>query len=362
MFPQVIPTLENALSPTLSEFGQAANEAAARAVFAIYQARRPENTRRAQRAALAVFADYMRAEGVAVPDLYQDPAAWLGIGWGLVQGFQFWMLKQGYSVKTVNDRVSIVKTYMAMANQAGIIPDGEILRLQTLRGYTRKEAVDTDRARAEQGLDTRKGAKKAAATLLTDDQARKLKNQPPMSRPGSTNTPQGGQTPQGRRDALLMCLLLDHGLRVSEAAGLKVENFNLDTRQMTFYRQKTGKTSRHVLRGRAWACLVEYLEKDQRAQGGPLLLASNKSGGLLPGSGMSERAINARVGELGRAVGVENLSPHDARHHGATKAGHDPNVSLAALMAWGGWESPTSAARYIDRGEADNDGVGLGLE
>lgn len=352
----ITQTRENALSPTLSEFGQAANEAAARAVFAIYQARRPENTRRAQRAALALFADYMRAEGVAVPDLYTDPAAWLGIGWGLVQGFQFWMLKQGYSVKTVNDRVSIVKVYMSLANQAGIIPDGEILRLQSLRGYTRKEAVDTDRARAEQGLDTRKGAKKAAATLLTDDQARKLKSQSPMSRPGSTNTP------QGRRDALLMCLLLDHGLRVSEAAGLKVENFNLDTRQMTFYRPKTGKTARHVLRGRAWACLVEYLEKDQRAQGGPLLLASNKSGGLLPGSGMSERAINARVGELGRAVGVENLSPHDCRHYGATKAGHDPKVSLAALMAWGGWESPTSAARYIERGEADNDGVGLGLE
>ncbi len=348
MFTQIIPTLENVPAPTLATFGQAANEAAARAVFALYQARRPENTRRAQRAALALFADYMRAEGVAVPDLYSDPAAWSGIGWGLVQGFQFWMLKQGYSVKTVNDRVSTVKVYMALANQAGIIPDSEILRLQSLRGYTRKEAVDTDRARAEQGLDTRKGAKKAAATLLTDDQARKLKTQPP--------------TPQGRRDALLMCLFLDHGLRVSEAAGLKVENFNLETRQMIFYRPKTGRTSRHVLRGRAWACLLEYLEKDQHAQSGPLFLSSNKSGGLIPGSGMSERAINARVGELGRAIGVESLSPHDCRHYGATKAGHDPKVSLAALMAWGGWESPTSAARYIERGQADNDGVALGLE
>ncbi len=338
------------LAPTLPAFGQAANEAAARSVFALYQERRPENTRRAQRAALGLFVEFMRTGGVSVTgDLYSTPEAWQGITWGLAQGFQLWMIKQGYSMKTVNDRVSVVKVYMSLANQAGIIPDGEILRLQSLRGYTRKEAVDADRNRAEAGLSTRCGSKKATATLLTDAQARELKTGQPDS-------------PQGRRDALLMAILLDHGLRVSEAAALMVENINLDTHQMTFYRQKTGKTSKHTLRGRAWQALCLYLDKDQHVKSGPLFLASNKSGGLVPGSSLTERAINQRVQLLGQAVGVENLSPHDCRHYGATKAGHDPKVSLAALMAWGGWDSPTSAARYLDRGEADNDGVALGLE
>ncbi len=338
------------LSPALAEFGQAANEAAARSVFALYQHRRPENTRRAQRAALALFADFMRSGGVSVTgDLYNDPAAWLGITWGLAQGFQVWMLENGYSVKTVNDRVSVVKVYMTLANQAGIIPDGEILRLQTLRGYTRKEGFDLDHNREAAGQLTRCGSKKAAATRLTEEQARKLKTGQPDS-------------PQGRRDALLMAILLDHGLRVSEVAALKLENFNLESHQMTFYRQKTGKTSKHTLRGRAWQALCAYLECDQHAKIGPLLLASNKSGGLVPGSSLSERAINARVRALGQVVGVSHLSPHDLRHYGATKAGHDPKVSLAALMAWGGWSSPTSAARYVDHGESDNDGVDLGME
>jgi len=281
--------------------------------------------------------------------LYAEPWAWQGITWGLVQGFQDWLLEQGYSVKTINDRVSVVKVYMSLANQAGVIPDGEVLRLRSIRGFTRKEGIDTDQARAAQGLDTRKGAKKAAPVLLTDDQARKLKTRQ-------------ADTPQGRRDALLMCLLLDHGLRVSEVAGLSVENIDRDAKMMTFYRQKTGRVSKHILRGRAWQLMVEYLDKDRRAATGPLLLASNKSGAVLASSAMSTRAIHERVKQLGRAVGVENLSPHDCRHYGATKAGHDPKVSLAALMAWGDWSSPTSAARYIERGQADNDGVSLGLD
>jgi integrase len=337
------------VSPSQVEIGLLANKAATKAVFAIYQARRPENTRRAQKAALGLFSAYMRACGIATPDLYAEAWAWQGITWGLVQGFQDWMLEQGYSVKTVNDRVSAVKVYMSLANQAGIIPDGEILRLRSVRGFTRKEGIDTDKTRAAQGLDTRKGAKKAAAALLTDDQARKLKA-------GQTDTP------QGRRDALLMVLLLDHGLRVSEAAGLCVENIDRDAKQMTFYREKTGRVSRHALRGRAWQLMAFYLEKDQKEASGPLFLASNKSGALLAGTGLTVRAIHERVKQLGRAVGVDNLSPHDCRHYGATKAGHDPNVSLAALMAWGDWQSPTSAARYIERGQTDNDGVSLGLE
>lgn len=338
-----------AVSPSQVELGLQANQAAARSVFATYQARRPENTRRSHRAALALFSEYMRSCGIATPDLYAEAWAWQGITWGLAQGFQDWLLKAGYSMKTVNDRVSVVKVYMGLANQAGVIPDAEILRLRALRGFTRKEAIDIDDRRAKAGLETRKGSKKAACTLLTDKQARLLKTGQP-------------DTPQGRRDALLMGILLDHALRVSEIAGLAVENVDRETHQLTFYRPKTGRVSRHTLRGKTWQAMTAYLEHDQHAASGPLFLSSNKSGALEPGSGWGIRAINERVGQLGAAVGVENFSPHDCRHYAATKAGSDPNVSLAALMAFGDWTSPTSAARYIERGQADNDGVSLGAD
>lgn len=333
----------------MADFGRSANQAAAEAVFCLYQERRPVNTLRSQRTALKVFAEFMREAGIGVPDLYADPWAWMGITWGLVQGFQKWLLQKGYSLKTINDRVSTVKVYMSMANQAGVIPDSEILRLQGLRGFTRKEAIDMDDKRIMQEIPVRIGSKKAAAVQITEEQAHSL-------------CQVRKDSPQGRRDALLMCLLLDHGLRVSEVADLVIENMDLKTRQLTFYRRKTGKVSCHKLRGRAWHCMTDYLVKDQHAQTGPILIASAKSGVLLSGHGLTVRAIFQRVNYLGQSVGLANLSPHDCRHFGATRAGNDPEVSLAALMAWGGWDSPTSAARYMDRGQSDNDGVNLGMD
>lgn len=336
-------------APALADFGAEANEAAARAKFRIYQERRPLNTQRSQRAALKIFADFMRSERVAVPDLYEDPWAWLGITWGLVQAFQKWQLLQGYAIKTIDDRVSVVKTYMGMANQAGVIPDSEILHLQGLRAFTRKEAFDMDARRAKEDVPTRRGLKKATATKISEEQAIAL-------------CTVRNQSPQGRRDAVMMCLLLDHGFRVSELAALTINSIDAEARQLTWYRQKTGRTSKHNLRGRAWQRLSEYLSKDHRERGESLLLASSKSGSLVMDSRMSIEAIRQRVRQLGELMGLSNLSPHDCRHFGATAAGRDPNVSLAGLMQWGSWESPTSVARYIDHGEADNDGVSLGMD
>lgn len=336
-------------SGTLQALGLEANKAAENAIFKLYQDRRPINTQRSQRAALGIFAEFMRTCGMASPDLYSDPFSWMGITWGLVQAFQAWLLRQGYTVKTINDRVSVVKVYMALANQADIVPDGEILRLQSLRGYTRKEAIDLDAKRTNQGLATRCGAKKSQPVLISDDQARAL-------------CTVRNESPQARRDALIMCVLLDHGLRVSEVSILKIEDIDFNARQMTFYRPKTGKTSRHNIRGRAWQLLAEYMSKDNHAQSGPLILASCKTGALIPGKGMTTRAIQDRVMQMGQTMGLENLSPHDCRHYGATQAGNDPKVSLASLMAFGGWDSAQTAARYINRGSADNDGVSLGLD
>ncbi len=334
---------------TLIDFGLQANEAAARAVFAMYQERRPINTQRSQRAALSLFAEFMQSAGIGVNDLYSEPAAWLGISWGLVQAFQEWMIGNGYSMKTVNDRLSVTKVYKGLANQAGIIPDSDILKLQSIRGYTNKESRAMDSKREANGIATRKGNKKSAATIISDEEAKKL-------------CQARRDTSQARRDALMMCFLLDHGMRVSEVAILKIENIDLNQKQITFYRPKTGKTSRHNLRGRAWNCLLEYLARDNHADHGSLLLASCKTGALILNKGMKTRAINERVRELGKAEGLDNLSPHDCRHYGATKAGNDSDVSLAGLMAWGGWSSPQSAAHYINRGDADNDGVNLGME
>lgn len=205
-----------------------------------------------------------------------------------------------------------------------------------------------DAKRAKEGIPNRIGNKKQSATILTDEQVKQL------------CTPANGSA-QAKRDALMCVFFFDHGMRVSEVEGLLVEDIDLEARQINFYRTKTGTTSKHNLRGRAWDRLIDYL-KLHPTKSGPLILASNRNGELVEGKGMVARSINARMNLLGLALGIEKLSSHDGRHHGATKAGNDPLVSLAGLMAWGGWASPQNAARYINKGEADNDGVFLGID
>ena len=96
-------------------------------------------------------------------------------------------------------------------------------------GATAGRKASTLTARAP----TRKGAKKAQPVSLTPEQAARLKAQP--------------DTPQGRRHVLLLCLLLDHGLRVGEVAGLAVRDFDLAAGELRFYRPKVDKIQTHRL-------------------------------------------------------------------------------------------------------------------
>jgi integrase len=166
------------------------------------------------------------------------------------------------------------------------------------------------------------GAKKAQPVPIAAEDARALKAQP--------------DSPQGRRDAVIMCILLDHGLRVSELAAVDVTAFNLKAGTFTFYRQKTDQTDSHRMTADTARAVRAYFAAGDAPAIGPLLRASRKNGQLAE-AGISERAIAARVEELGRKIGIDGLSPHDCRHAGATNlAARGKNV--AYLQGWGGVE------------------------
>ena len=181
-------------------------------------------------------------------DLAGAPAAWAGVTWGLVSKFRDWLLTRGYAIGSVNLHLTTLRTYAGLAMQAGVIPAGECAAIRAVRGYGRTEGKHVDSARTP----TRKGAKKAQPVSLTPEQAARLKAQP--------------DTPQGRRDALLLCLLLDHGLRVGEVAGLAVGDFDLAAGELRFYRPKVDKIQTHRLTADTLAAARAYLASDVRAQ------------------------------------------------------------------------------------------------
>lgn len=199
----------------LSRAGEAANAAAADYLFADYRQRRAKKTIKTQTAALQLWVQYLSevgaagellAEAMAWALAYFDeetlaemtayaeaqqcplpiivgahycqhlPTAWQDVTWGLVEGFVKWLLNQGYSLASVNNRLSAVKVYARLAAKAGAIPPTEQALIREVRGYGRTEGKRVDEARTK----VRVGNKKEEAIVLTAVQARQLKtNHPP---------------------------------------------------------------------------------------------------------------------------------------------------------------------------------------
>lgn len=335
--------------------GQVANDYAARGVFADYLSRKADNTIRSQAASLSRFADYLNQIGeraghplgaamaefaLAVADFPNGPvpdaAAWQGITWGLVEGFRNWMVQQGDAMSSINGRLSAIKTYTKLAMKTGALTPEEYAVIRTVTGYSQKEAKRVDERRAV----TRRGAKKAQHISISKKQARKLKTQP--------------ETPQGRRDALLMCLLLDHGLRVGEVARLMIGDFDLKAGEMRFYRPKVDKQQTHKLSADTLRALQAWFESGDALQNNSVLRASRKNGELAE-AGMTEWSISQRVRVLGERIGIEGLSAHDCRHYWATYWAD--KVDVLRLQEAGGWSSLAMPRRYVEESEVANEGM-----
>lgn len=326
----------------IKRIGEAANQAAAMTAFIEYQSRKSEQTTRRHKADLALFTEYLNSKGIDTGDLFNEPQAWQVVSWGLVKGFVLWMLNNGYAISSTNQRLSTVKVYAKLATQAGSLEPEELAMIRTVAGYRLAEGKNIDDKRKAAGLETRTGYKKETWVSISPEQARRLKKQP--------------NTPQGRRDALIMAILLDHGLRCGELAGLNVTDINLETGQLKFYRPKVDRTETHDLSRAALVAAKAYLENDAAAIG-PLLRGSRKSGKLTT-SGMSNQAITKRVRDLGAAIGLAGLSAHDCRHYGATQLARK-GYSIDRIMSWGGWTSPAMVLRYIEAAKVANGGIDL---
>jgi|GEM_PF-255867 len=367
----------------LTAAGQAANRAAANYLFADYRQRRAESTLRTQRAALVLWVQYLVEAGAAgellaeaeawalkqlddetqeelagyaaarlplgsslarsLPIIYGAvycqslPAAWQGVSWGLVEGFVKWLLSEGYSVASVNNRLSAVRVYVRLAAKAGVIPADEHALIREVRGYGETEAKRVDKRREK----TRVGHKKDEAIVLTAEQARMLKTE-------------HAPTPQGIRDRLLCCLLLDLGLRASEVAGLRVEDL-AEPGYVIVQRPKTDTVDRMELSRDILQALVAYTPH-QCEEG--LLLRGSRKNGRLTEQNMSVRAIGGRVKILGRDIlGVWELSPHDLRHTWATRAAK--NSDPFTLRDAGGWTNMQTPGRYVERAKVVNEGIQL---
>ncbi|GAB4449726.1 MAG: hypothetical protein OHK0015_55000 [Chloroflexi bacterium OHK40] len=327
----------------------AADEQALSAAFADYRSRVDDDTLRRQEADLALFAYFLGQVRAIPPDqaaalgarLPTSATAWANVTHGLVAAFLRWQLQEGYAVGSINVRLATVRRYCALANAAGVVPADTLALIRTVRGYSGRQARAVDAQRRRASTPTRLSTKKPQARVLSPAQVRALKQQP--------------DTPQGRRDALMICLLADLGLRVGELAALPADALDIERGTLTFYREKVHTTQTHRLSRDALAAAEAYLAADGPA--GERLLRGSRKNGELWGT-MSTRAIRERVGLLGERIGVNDLSPHDLRHTWATRAARASSDPFALRDA-GGWSSLAMPSRYVEGSTLANERIRL---
>jgi site-specific recombinase XerD len=151
-----------------------------------------------------------------------------------------------------------------------------------------------------------------------------------------------GRTFAERRDMAIIRLFLDTGMRLSELAGLRVEDldFEADVAGVT----GKGRRMRACPFGNKTAlALQRYLRERARRPDVP----SDSTGPLWLGihGPMSPRGIAQMIGKRAKAAGLAHIHPHQLRHTFAHTF-LDAGGSEGGLMRLAGWRSRTMLGRY----------------
>lgn len=318
--------------------------------FQDYQSQKAANTLKAQQRDFDLFKRLLKLDPVI--DLYSKPVYWQAMTAGLITFFKVLAQKEGYAVSTINRVIATLRVYARLAYQADVINTDTYTKIRAVRGIQHHAAINLD-AKREQ---TRKSNEKLEANFLTPQECKQLKSPTPKN---------NFWMPIDYRDRLMMCLLVDFGLRASEVAGIKLKDVDRHHATLYVYRKKTKK--HQVLSFHAdffpdlHDAMTDWLDADFNLtyvmDRGHALLRSSRVDGYVMDKPMTRITVSRRVRVLGkRLLNIRNLSAHDLRNSFARNA-IDNGADIAKVMQSGGWESPEMVLRYVGQYEIANDGM-----
>lgn len=147
------------------------------------------------------------------------------------------------------------------------------------------------------------------------------------------------------RNLAIIVLMLNTGLRISEVAGLKLDDVELSERkgQITV-RGKGTKVRTIPLNAEVRRALKNYLAKRPPAEHDAFFIGSR-------GEPLGTKGLDYQIRTLGRLANLE-ISAHDLRHTFA-KSLVDQSVSLDQVAVLLGHRSLTTTARYTQPSQQD---------
>lgn len=151
----------------------------------------------------------------------------------------------------------------------------------------------------------------------------------------------------GQRDRVLLMLLYNTGARVSELAGLQIQDVSLESR-MSIHIHGKGRKNRSVpLWRQTVKALRTWLRQLDGTPDSPLL--PNSHGNPMTRSGIAQRLTSAvkRAAANNSVLRSARVSPHTIRH---TTAMHllQSGVDLSVIAMWLGHETIQTTHQYLD--------------
>lgn len=155
------------------------------------------------------------------------------------------------------------------------------------------------------------------------------------------------QTWSGRRDKVLLTLMYNTGIRVSEAVGLTRDDIQID-RMCAIRVHGKGRKERQIPLWKSTATLlVSWLDEIESQPGTPLF--PNRHGKPMSRSGVEYRLKEVVSAAAARcpSLRARHVSPHTLRH---TTAMHllQAGVELTVIALWLGHENPKTTHHYVE--------------
>lgn len=333
MSPQEMEDFEKYLIDSAAEWDRIAKSEA----FDKINRKLSRNTKSAYAADLQRFAEF--AWPFVTDDagvrLQQGVPMWRYVTHGQVEGLVTYMLRDGYSLSTIDRAIASVKTYARAAFQAGHMNTEQERRIANIefmgtKAKTRKN-IDESRGLGNTHKKRSKGRwKKAKPTKLTNDQVRMMLNNHDFD------------TLRGLRDAVMIGLLTEFAMRSEEASILKWESIDEDRRSIRIERPKVANEDGFAIS----PTLFSRLMRLKKMHDSEYVLVGVTRGDEVGVPQMSRSLVSKMVNKVAAKCGIEKIHAHDLRAWRSTDL-HRRGVDRLDIQRYGGWSDMRMVDHYI---------------
>jgi integrase/recombinase XerC len=206
-----------------------------------------------------------------------------------LRGFMTYLVDRGNSAKSINRRLSALRSFYNFLERRGIITKNPTESLHFMK------------------------EKKRLPVFLDQDRAQEL-----MEHPGPANVK---DSPLIKRDRAMLELLYSTGMRVSSLSGLNLNDFDFENDSVRIY-AKGGKTQTLPLSDIARQALDDYLAVRPILLNRPTKSRHEKAPEAVFlgrfGERLTSRGVQLRLKRYAQSLGLGKTTPHTLRHSCAT--------------------------------------------